>query len=126
METLFNITVFVVLAAGAYLLFKIIKFFIHHEADHMRSLNLVFLKIAVPKKDSKQDMEDEQASMSAQKDFKEICGIGAHLFEALHSIYTHDVKHYLIGQDFFSLEYAVIDNQIYFYIVVPRELRNLI
>lgn len=106
--------------------FKLLKYLIHHSADHMRALDMVFLKVIVPKKESKEDAEAERAAYSSGKDFKEVIGVGAHLFEALHSIYTKGFKHYLIGQDYFSLEYAVIENQIYFYFVVPRELKSLV
>lgn len=87
---------------------------------------MIFLKVMVPKKESKEDREEEQAAYSASKDFKEIAGIGAHLFESLHSVYEGHIKEYFIGEDFFSLEYAAIDNQIYFYFVVPRDIKSLV
>jgi hypothetical protein len=108
---------------GVYLAFKVIKTAIHHHSDLSRSLEMVFLKIQIPKKESKEDMEQEQAS---GKDFKEILGIATHMFESLHSIYTKSLTHYFTGQDFLSLEYAVIDGQIHFYMVVPRELVSLV
>lgn len=116
----------IIALAVLYYGFKLIKWGIHHTADHMRSLDMVFLKVVVPKKESKEDAETERAAYSSGKDFKEVIGVGAHLFESLHSIYMKGFKHYLIGQDFFSLEYAVIENQIYFYFVVPRHLKSLV
>ena len=113
--------------AGAivlYIVFKLLVFVIRRNSNYMRSLNMVFLKIIVPKKESKEDREEGQVSEG--KDFKEVLGVASHLFEALHSIYTKNLKSRLIGQDFFSLEYAVIENQIHFYAIVPRELKMLI
>lgn len=94
-------------------------------SDKARSYNMVFLKISVPRKESKEDREEESASMSGGKDFKEVVGIGAHLFESLYGIYSSAFRSYFYGQEFFSLEYAVIENQIFFYVVVPRDLKSL-
>lgn len=127
MEELFlNLSATLGIVVGLYLLFRFIKWAVHHHTDINRSLDMVFLKIQVPKRESKEDLEQEQASFSASKDFKEVVGIATHMFEALHSIYIKSVKNYFVGQDFFSLEYAVIDSLIHFYIVVPRDLVNLV
>lgn len=127
MENFFlNLASFVAVIVGLYLLFELIKFLVHHHSDFERSLNMVFLKIMIPKKESKEDREEEQAAYSSGKDFKEVLGIATHLFESLHSIYTKGLKSYFTGQDFFSLEYAVVNNQTYFYIVVPRDLKSLV
>lgn len=124
-DTLLNLIIAVFGLLGAYVLFKVVKYLIHHAADHHRSMNLVFLKVQVPKKESKDDREQEQAAFSSGKDFKEVVGVASHLFEALHSIYTKGFKYYWTGQDFFSLEYAVLDNQIHFYVLCPSELKSL-
>ncbi len=125
-EVFFNILIVLVLAAVLYGLFVLVRYFIFKKADFERSLNMVFLRITIPKKESKEDREDEQASFSSGKDFKEIIGVMVHLFESLHSIYTKSIKNYFIGQDFFSFEYAAMNNQIYFFAVVPRDLKSLI
>lgn len=116
----------IAIAAVIYGIFRIIKWYIHHHSDSHRSLDLVFLRIQVPKKESKEDLEQEQASFSSGKDFKEVLGIAAHMFDSLHSIYTKSIKHYFAGQDFLSLEYVVLNNQIFFYILAPRELVSLV
>jgi hypothetical protein len=94
------------------------------KSNRERSLNMVFLKIMVPKKESKEELDREQAS--GGKDFKETLGIASHLFESLHSIYSKTVKNYFTGQDFFSMEYVAIENQIHFYVVIPKELKMLV
>lgn len=83
---------------------------------------MVFLKILIPKKESKEDREKEGSTYSSEKDFKETVGVMAHFFEAIHATYEEDFKYKILGQDFFSLEYAVFNNQIYLYIVTPRHL----
>ncbi len=112
----------VVLWAGL----KFTKWYVHHHSDLERSLNMVFLRIQVPKKESKEDVEREQQSMATGADFKHALGIASHMFDSLHSIYAKSIKHYFTGQDFISLEYAVLDGEINFYVVVPRELTSLI
>ncbi|MBI5413158.1 type IV secretion system DNA-binding domain-containing protein [Candidatus Peregrinibacteria bacterium] len=113
-------------AAGAVVLLLLIWRFLRKRANIERSLQMVFLKILIPKKESKDDREKEGSMYGGEKDFKETIGVMGHFFEALHSIYDSDFKHKIIGQDFFSLEYAVFNNQIYLYIVVPRRLVALV
>lgn len=113
-------------ALAVWLIFKYFKWSIHHHSDLERSLNMVFLKIQVPKKESKEDVERESQSMATGADFKQAVGVASHMFDSLHSIYTKSFKHYFTGQDFLSLEYAVLDGEIHFYVVVPRELVSLV
>jgi hypothetical protein len=124
MNTFLNILAFILIGAALYVALLIVKFIAHSLANKKRSYEMVFLKILVPKKESKEDREEDQASGS--KDFKEVLGVASHLFEALHSIYSGKFKTYFTGQDFFSLEYGVTENQISFYAVVPRNLKSLI
>ena len=107
-----------------YVGFLVLVRFVRSAADKDRMLNMVFLRIMVPKKESKEDQQDEQGSRGT--DFKEPIGVASQLFESLHSIYSGKLKSYFIGQDFFSLEYAATENQISFYIVAPRDLKSLI
>lgn len=127
MEDFFTILLYVILAAAAaYGVFEFLKYYIHHHTDDHRSLNMVFLKIQVPKKESKDDVQRETESMATGADFKYQCGIASHMFDALHSIYLKGPKNYFIGQDFISLEYAVIEGEINFFVVVPRGLVSLV
>jgi len=86
---------------------------------------MVFLKISIPKKESKEDKETDNEAFSASKDFKEVIGIMSHLYDSLYSVYSSDYINIVIGQDFFSLEYCVIENSIHFYIVCPRNLSRM-
>ena len=112
--------------ATVWAVFKYVKWYVHHHSDLERSLNMVFLRVMIPKKESKEDVEREQQSMATGADFKQAVGVASHMFDSLHSIYTKSVKHYFTGQDFISMEYAVIDGEINIYVVVPRELISLV
>lgn len=90
-----------------------------------RSLNMVFLQISVPIKDSKEDREREREEYSSGKTFKEVADVMTHLFEAFHSIYQEDYIYKLTGQDFFSCEYVILDGLLRFFVVIPRRLKSL-
>lgn len=91
-----------------------------------RSLNMVFLQISVPIKDSKEDRERESEQYSSGKSFKEVNDVMTHLYEALHSIYNSDWVRKVTGQDFLSCEYVVLEGLLRFFMVVPRNLKSLI
>lgn len=95
--------------------------------NYERTLDMVFLKVIVPQLESKEDKEKESEAFSTGKDFKEVLGVMNHFYTSLHSIYGSRFKDKIIGgQDFLSLELAVIDSEIVFYIVCPKELEILI
>ncbi len=90
-----------------------------------RSLNMIFLKISVPIRDSKEDRERESEQYSSGKTFKEVTDVMTHFFEAVHSIYSSDYIRIITGQDFFSCEYVILDGELQFFIVVPRYIKSL-
>lgn len=108
-----------VLAVG---LFFLIEYLIHHHFDAERMRDMIFLQIRVPRKESKDDVEKETQAYSAQKSFKEIIGIMTHFYESLHSMYDKRWRYHFIGQDYISLEYAVLDSEIHFFMACPRDL----
>ena len=55
-----------------------------------RSLNMVFLQISVPIKDSKEDRERDSEQFSTGKTFKDTLDVMTLLYESLHSIYSSD------------------------------------
>lgn len=88
---------------------------------------MMFLQLRVPKKESKEDREVEGEQFSAQKDFKEVtCGVMTQFYESLFALYNSRTSRYLKGQDFVSLEYAVVDGQLNFFIVCPYDLVSMI
>ncbi|MBT3865095.1 type IV secretion system DNA-binding domain-containing protein [Candidatus Peregrinibacteria bacterium] len=107
---------------GALLTASILVKLFRYQMNLRRSLDMVFLEVRVPKKESKEDREVEGERYSTQKDFKEISGVMTHFYESLHSLYQERWYRVLKSQDFFSFEYAVLDAQVRFFIVCPRDL----
>ncbi len=87
---------------------------------------MTFLKIKIPKNDSKEDKETNTEAMGANRDFKDQLGIMKQLFESLSAIYKHKWYAFFLGQDFMSFEYVVQNNLIDFYAVVPFHLVSVI
>lgn len=119
-----NILIYAGVAAVLYLLFLYTRLQILRYNNLKRSMNMVFLKVQMPKKESKEEMDQDQSS--GAKDFKEAISIGAQLYDSVHSIYSGKWQNDYTGEDFISLEYVVQEDQIYFYVVVPSELSSLI
>lgn len=94
--------------------------------NYIRTINMVFLKVKVPQKESKEEMERERESFAQAGDFKEVIGVMTHFFQSLHSIYSNAFKSKFTGQDFLSFEYVAYEGQINFFIVCPRDLESLI
>ncbi len=104
------------------LVFMVIMF-VRYRINVERSMNMVFLDLRVPKKESKEDREVEGEQYSTQKDFKEIaCGVMTQFYESLHSLYTKEWYKVFTSQDFISFEYAVLDGEVHFFIVCPSNL----
>lgn len=123
MEILISIIIGLVAASAigltAFIIWRLYK-------NYERTLDMVFLKIAVPQLESKEDRERESESFSTGKDFKEVLGVMSHLYTSLHSIHGSRFKDKIHGQDFISLEYAVLEGEINFFIVCPKDLESLV
>jgi hypothetical protein len=103
----------------------IIKY-LRYKMNIERSFNMVFLLVRIPKIESKEDREVEGEQYSSQKDFKEITGVMAQMFESLHSLYAKEWYTFFTAQDFLSFEYAVIDGLVNFFVVCPRDLLPIV
>ncbi|MBU1992782.1 MAG: type IV secretory system conjugative DNA transfer family protein [Patescibacteria group bacterium] len=112
--------------AGAIALLALLVIFIRNRMNAYRMMNMVFLRVMIPRRESKEESEKERDQYSSQKDFKEITGVATQFFEALHGMYHKEVAYFFLGQDFISFEYAVIDGLVNFFIVVPRHLVGLV
>jgi type IV secretory pathway TraG/TraD family ATPase VirD4 len=86
-----------------------------------RSLEMVFLRIIIARKDSDADERKETV-----KDFREQISIMEQLFASLKSLYSNTVKGWLFWQEYISLEYIAHNEEIYFYLVVPRHAKLLV
>jgi hypothetical protein len=94
---------------------------IRKKAHHKRTLELVFLRITLPKKDS--DLDDKRETT---KDFKEMVALMEQLLSSLKSTYSHKILKKLLGQDTISLEYISHQQEILFYVVCSRNYIKLI
>jgi hypothetical protein len=95
--------------------------FIRRKAEFQRSINMVFLRVVVARKDSDSDERKETV-----KDFREQISIMEQLLASLKSLYSHSIRSWFVGQDYISLEYVAHKQEIFFYIVVPRRAKILV
>lgn len=113
----------IIIALG--LIAFLIAWRIRAKANLSRSLNMVFLRVSVPIKDSKEDRERMSEEFSSGKTHKEVLDVMTHFYEAIHSVYSEDMVYKLKGQDFFSCEYVLLDGEMQFFLVMPSNLKNI-
>ena len=101
--------------------FSVVFLYTKRRIDFRRSIDMVFLRILIPKKDSEQDERKETT-----RDFKEQISLMEQLLASLKSLHSGSMKSKLFGQDYISLEYIAHKQEIYFYVVVPKRAKNLI
>ncbi len=111
---------------GLALLITAFLIYLRVDANHKRCLSMTFLKIRIPKKESKEDMQADTDSMGAQRDFKEALGVMKQFFESLASLEDHTWRRHFFGNDFISCEYVIRNNLIDFYLVVPHHLVSIV
>ncbi len=87
---------------------------------------MVFLKIRIPKKESKEDKEADRESLGGNADFKESIGVMKQFFESLSSLAAGKWSARIKGQDFLSFEYVLKDSRIDFYVVLPNYLKKVV
>ncbi|MDR2640867.1 MAG: hypothetical protein LBC61_06315 [Candidatus Peribacteria bacterium] len=75
--------------------------FLKRKSNYKKTLNLTFLKITLPKKDSDLDEKKETA-----KDFKEQIGLMEQLYASLKAISSNKFMTRILGQDLISFEYV--------------------
>ncbi|MDP3976129.1 MAG: type IV secretion system DNA-binding domain-containing protein [bacterium] len=95
----------------------------HYNAK--RSLDMIFLKVTVPKKEGKDEKEAEGEQFGTSKDYTKQIGIMTQCLEALHTTSSEWFWYrFIAGQDFFSFEIVATEGQIHFYMVVPYSLKR--
>lgn len=105
----------------SYILWYLTLSFIRRGQDFKRTLNLTFLKVTLPKKDSDLDEKKETT-----KDFKEMIWLAEQLYSSLKSIYSWKILKKILGQDLISFEYVAHEWEILFFIVIPKNYKYLI
>ena len=108
---------------GALALFTGTVFLLRKESDFMRTINFVFIRVLIPKKESKEDLERDRDQTS---EIRKVIGVAEHFFTTLHGIYAGDLHSFFRNEDFMSLEYIATNGQIELYIGCPRGLKDLI
>ena len=106
-----------------YFFYKIFRKNQRRNADFERSMDLIFLNLSFPIKDSRQDKDNDAESVWGS-DFKAYSDVMTQLYESLYSIYSGNKEYE--WEDFFSFEMAVIKKRLHFYMVIPRSARILI
>ena len=96
-------------------------FFLRKKSNYKRTLDLVFLRVTLPKKNS--DLDDKKETT---KDFKEMVALMEQLLSSLKSIYSHKIIKKILWQDLISFEYIAHEQEIFFYIVCPKNYQKLI
>jgi hypothetical protein len=86
----------IAISIASFVVLKILR----KKVDYKRTLNLTFLKVTLPKKDSDLDEKKETT-----KDFKEMIGLMEQLYSSLKSIYSRKILKQILGQDLLSFEY---------------------
>lgn len=89
--------------------------------DFRRSIDMVFLRILIPKKESDQDEKKETV-----RDFKEQISLMEQLLSSLKAIHTKSIRSWIFWQDYISFEYIAHSQEIHFFVVVPKKAKNLI
>lgn len=93
-------------------------------ADKRREEQIVFLQLQVPKKESREEKDNEADQFG--KDYKEVIGVMDHLYQSLHALRNDDFNRHWRGQPFFALEYAALAGEILFFVACPRSYASLI
>ncbi|MDZ4217016.1 MAG: hypothetical protein U1C97_01710, partial [Candidatus Gracilibacteria bacterium] len=108
------------------LLIILLSYLIEWYYNRKRSLEMIFLKILVPKKEGKQEKEDEGEMFGSSKDFIKQVGIMTQCLESLSALSSSRYWYrYFAGQNFYSLEIVATDGQIFFYVVIPHSQKSV-
>ena len=86
-----------------------------------RAREMTFLRVIIARKDSDNDEKKETV-----KDFREQISIMEQLLASLKSLYSSTAVGWLFGQEYISLEYIAHEQEIYFYIVIPKHSKLLV
>ena len=100
----------------------LVFFLLRRREDFNRCYSMTFLKVRIPKKESKEDKETDSDSMGGNRDFKDTVAVMKQFFESVASLQNGKFSRHYLGQDFISFEYVVQNGLIDFFLVVPAPL----
>lgn len=106
------------LLAGALVVWLLRRHF-----DSKRSVDFVFLRVKVPKKDNKEDLDRER---DLTGNIASVVGVSEQFFTSMHGIYSSDMSRYLTSQDYMTCEVIAENGQIFFYFGIPRRLSRVL
>ncbi len=105
----------------------LMRFFLFYTKERMRALNLIFFRILIPKKDTREDKDTEGEQFGSAKDFTKVIGVMSQLFSSIQAIRPSGVLYEKIFKsDYFTCEYSAINGELFFHMGVPRDTRDLI
>ena len=109
-----------IIAVVVYIFWKI-----RWNADNNRSFDMVFLELSVPISDSKDDKERSLEAIGSTATFREILDVSSHFFSSLSALFDGEMVNRFVGETFFSCEMVIIDKELCFYFVVPRDIKHV-
>ncbi|MDQ1343743.1 MAG: hypothetical protein QG650_463 [Patescibacteria group bacterium] len=111
----------IVISALSLVLFAYGAFWTYRKVSFRRSLETVFFRVMLPRKDS--DLDEKKETV---RDFKEWTGIMEQFLASLRSLSEGGLREKVFGADGISFEYLAQDGEIFFYVAVPKKARVLI
>lgn len=117
MDYVIYISILILLALAVFVAILIIR----KKSDYKRSLNMTFLRVLIPKKESDSDEKKETIH-----DFKWQISLMEHLLASLKALQSSGWKTRFLWADYISFEYLAVEKQIHFYMVVPKKVKNLV
>jgi hypothetical protein len=114
----------IVLLVLSLLVFLLVSF-TRRKTNMSRALDMVFLKVLIPRKESDKDKQDSTSGM-ASEGFKEALGVMEQFYANMHGIGSGSLRSLLFGNEYISFEYAFLGEEVFLYVVVPRKLMVLV
>ena len=113
---------------GIFVVYYALKFlfnFLRAVHQHFKARSLVYLRVTLPKSDSKLDQEKR-----TEKDFKERVAMMAQLYRALYEIKElnlwNQIKTWIWQGDNISFEMVLENQELNFYVVVDKYYQNIV
>lgn len=94
-------------------------------ANLQRALDMVFLQVLIPRKESEKDKQETTSGMF-NEGFKEAVGVMDQFYANLHGIASNRLRAFIYGNEFLSFEYVSLGEEVLLYVVCPRKLATLI